>query len=90
MFLAPRAEEYSDIPRPGRYREMTVFSSRRVIHKDLCLRYQEQIMPWSAVELRCGMCLAVCPVGKRPFKIPPKSRPKKVREMKYRWAGAKW
>jgi epoxyqueuosine reductase QueG len=60
------------------------------INKDLCLRYQEQIMPWSAVELRCGMCLAVCPIGKRPFKIPAKSRPKKVREMKYRWAGAKW
>lgn len=60
------------------------------INKDLCLRYQEQIMPWSAVELRCGMCLAVCPIGKRPFKIPAKSRPKKVREMKSRWAGAKW
>jgi epoxyqueuosine reductase QueG len=60
------------------------------INKDLCLRYQEQIMPWSAVELRCGMCLGSCPIGKRQFRIPSKSRPKKVREMKTRWAGAKW
>jgi epoxyqueuosine reductase len=60
------------------------------VNKDLCLRYQEQVMPWSAVELRCGMCLGICPIGKRPFKIPAKTRPKKVREMKARWAGAKW
>jgi epoxyqueuosine reductase QueG len=60
------------------------------INKDHCLRYQEQIMPWSAVELRCGMCLGVCPIGKRKFKIPAKSKPKRVREMKSRWAGAKW
>lgn len=60
------------------------------INKDLCLRYQEQIMPWAAGELRCGMCLGVCPIGKRKFKIPMTSRPKRVREMKSRWAGAKW
>jgi len=60
------------------------------IKKDLCLRYQEQIMPWSAVELRCGMCLGVCPIGKRKFKIPSKLRTKRVREMKLRWTGAKW
>ncbi len=60
------------------------------VNKDLCLRYQEQVMPWSAVELRCGMCLGVCPIGKRSFKIPAKPRPKKVRQMKTRWAGARW
>jgi epoxyqueuosine reductase len=60
------------------------------INKDLCLRYQEQIMPWSAVELRCGICLGVCPIGKHQFKIPSKLRTKRVREMKLRWAGAKW
>lgn len=60
------------------------------INKDLCLRYQEQIMPWSAVELRCGVCLGVCPIGKRRFKIPSKPRTKRVREMKLRWAGARW
>jgi ferredoxin len=60
------------------------------INKDRCLRYQEQIMPWSAVELRCGMCLGVCPIGKRKFNIPAKPRPKKVRKMKARWAGAAW
>jgi epoxyqueuosine reductase QueG len=60
------------------------------VNKDLCLRYQEQIMPWSAVELRCGMCLGVCPIGKRQFKIPSRRRTKRVREMKLRWAGAKW
>ena len=60
------------------------------INKDRCLRYQEQIMPWSAVELRCGMCLGVCPIGKRKFNIPAKPRPRKVREMKARWAGAAW
>jgi epoxyqueuosine reductase QueG len=60
------------------------------INKDRCLRYQEQIMPWSAVELRCGMCLGVCPIGNREFKVPAKARTEKVREMKYRWAGANW
>ena len=60
------------------------------VNKDLCLRYQEQVMPWSAVELRCGMCLGSCPIGKRSFKLPAKPRPKKVREMKARWSGAKW
>ena len=60
------------------------------VNKDRCLRYQEQIMPWSAVELRCGMCLGMCPIGKRSFKIPAKPRLKKVREMKRRWTGAEW
>jgi epoxyqueuosine reductase QueG len=60
------------------------------VNKDLCLRYQEQVMPWSAVELRCGMCLSACPIGKRQFKIPSKPRTKRIREMKLRWAGAKW
>jgi epoxyqueuosine reductase len=65
-------------------------SSDGRVNKDLCLRYQEQVMPWSAVELRCGLCLGMCPIGKRSFKIPAKPRPKKVREMKTRWAGARW
>jgi len=60
------------------------------VNKDLCLRYQEQIMPWSAVELRCGMCLGMCPIGKRSFRIPGKPRSKKVREMKRRWTGTEW
>lgn len=60
------------------------------INKDQCLRYQEQIMPWSAVELRCGMCLSVCPIGRRRFKMAARPRPKRVREMKARWAGASW
>jgi epoxyqueuosine reductase QueG len=60
------------------------------VNKDRCLRYQEQIMPWSVVELRCGMCLGMCPIGKRSFKNPAKPRPKKVREMKRRWSGAEW
>ncbi len=60
------------------------------VNKDRCLRYQEQIMPWSAVELRCGLCLGLCPIGKRSFKIPAKPRSKKVREMKKRWSGAEW
>jgi epoxyqueuosine reductase len=60
------------------------------VNTDLCLRYQEQIMPWSIVELRCGMCLGMCPIGKRSFKTPAKARPPRVREMKARWAGAKW
>ena len=60
------------------------------VNKDLCLRYQEQIMPWSAVELRCGICLGMCPIGKRSFRIPGKPRSKKVREMKRRWTGTEW
>jgi epoxyqueuosine reductase QueG len=60
------------------------------INKDLCLRYQEQVMPWSAVELRCGMCLGTCPIGKRQFRLSSKPRSKRVREMKIRWSGAKW
>jgi epoxyqueuosine reductase QueG len=60
------------------------------INKDRCLRYQEQIMPWSAVELRCGMCLGVCPIGRRRFQRAARPRPKRVRAMKARWAGAVW
>lgn len=60
------------------------------MNKDRCLRYQERIMPWSAVELRCGMCVGMCPVGKRSFRIPARPRTKKVREMKRRWTGAEW
>jgi len=60
------------------------------VNKDRCLRYQEQIMPWSVIERRCGMCLGMCPIGKRPFKIPAKQRPRKVREMKRRWTGTQW
>ena len=65
-------------------------SSNGAVNKDLCLRYQEQIMPWSAVELRCGLCLGSCPIGRRSFKIPAKPRSRKIKEMKLRWAGAKW
>ncbi len=39
-------------------------------------------LPRAAVELRCGLCLGVCPIGKRKFKIPAKARQKKVREIK--------
>jgi len=60
------------------------------VNKERCLRYQEQIMPWSVVELRCGMCLGMCPIGKRSFKIPAKPRPRRVRKMKRRWTGAEW
>jgi epoxyqueuosine reductase len=60
------------------------------VNIDRCLRYQEQIMPWSVVELRCGMCLGMCPIGKRSFKIRGQRRSKKVREMRLRWTGAKW
>jgi epoxyqueuosine reductase QueG len=65
-------------------------SSNGKVNKDLCLRYQEQIMPWSAVELRCGLCLGSCPIGKRSFKVAAMPRSRKVKEMKLRWAGAKW
>ena len=60
------------------------------VNKDRCLRYQEQMMPRAVVELRCGMCLGICPIGKRSFKIPARPRSKKVREMKRRWSGAEW
>lgn len=61
-----------------------------VINKDLCLRYQEQIMPWSAAELRCGMCVASCPIGNRKFKIPAGTRSDEVKEIKEIWTGGKW
>lgn len=61
-----------------------------VIDKTKCLHYQEQIMPWSAVELRCGVCVANCPIGERKWKIPAGSRSQRVMEMKEVWTGAKW
>jgi epoxyqueuosine reductase QueG len=61
-----------------------------VIDKHKCLHYQEQIMPWSAVELRCGVCVASCPIGEREWKIPAGSRSEEVKEMKMRWTGATW
>lgn len=63
-----------------------------VIDKIKCLHYQEQIMPWSAAELRCGLCLASCPIGKRNFREParPEIRADSVIEMKRLWTGAKW
>jgi epoxyqueuosine reductase len=61
-----------------------------VVDKAKCLHYQEQIMPWSAVELRCGVCVASCPVGEPHWKIPAGSRSQTVMEMKELWAGAKW
>jgi epoxyqueuosine reductase QueG len=65
-------------------------SEQGVIDKAKCLHYQEQIMPWSAAELRCGVCVSSCPIGERTWKIPLDSRSQKVKEMKERWAGAKW
>ncbi len=67
-------------------------SSDGVIDKVKCLHYQEQIMPWSAAELRCGLCLASCPIGKRAFKetAKPERRSAQVKEMKNLWTGAKW
>jgi epoxyqueuosine reductase len=63
-----------------------------VIDKLRCLHYQEQIMPWSAAELRCGMCVASCPIGKREFREPahPERRSASVKESKDLWTGAKW
>ncbi len=63
-----------------------------VVDKLKCLHYQEQIMPWSAAELRCGMCVASCPIGKRAFREPahPERRSATVTELKSLWAGAKW
>ena len=61
-----------------------------LIDKAKCLHYQEQIMPWSAVELRCGVCVASCPIGERKWKIPAGSRSQKVMEMREKWTGAKW
>lgn len=61
------------------------------IDKHTCLHYQEHIMPWSATELRCGLCLARCPIGKREFKIEVKvGRSEEVKGKKALWTGAKW
>lgn len=65
-------------------------SEEGLIDKTKCLHYQEQIMPWSAVELRCGVCVASCPIGENKWKIPAGSRAQKVVEMKELWTGAKW
>jgi epoxyqueuosine reductase QueG len=65
-------------------------SDEGLINKDSCLRYQEQIMPWSAAELRCGTCIASCPIAEPKWKIPAGSRPAEVKAMKELWAGAKW
>jgi epoxyqueuosine reductase QueG len=65
-------------------------SEEGVVDKTKCLQYQEQIMPWSAAELRCGVCIASCPIGEPKWKIPAGSRPKKVVEIKERWTGAQW
>jgi epoxyqueuosine reductase len=65
-------------------------SEEGMIDKAKCLHYQEQIMPWSAVELRCGVCVASCPIGERTWKIPAASRSQKVAEMKKVWTGAQW
>ena len=65
-------------------------SEEGLLNKDSCLRYQEQIMPWSAAELRCGQCIASCPIAKREWKIPAGTRSDKVKAIKELWAGAKW
>ena len=65
-------------------------SEEGVIDKTKCLHYQEQIMPWSAAELRCGVCIASCPIGERIWKIPAGSRSKKVLQMKEQWTGGQW
>ena len=69
---------------------MGAISDGGVINKDLCLRYQEQIMPWSAAELRCGMCVAGCPIGERKFKIPAGTRHDEVKTIKEIWTGGQW
>lgn len=61
-----------------------------MINKDSCLRYQEQIMPWSAAELRCGVCISSCPIAKPIWKIPAGYRSREVQEIKESWTGAKW
>lgn len=62
------------------------------LNKTKCLHYQEQIMPWSAVELRCGLCVGSCPIGRRVFKetARPDLRSESVREKRALWTGAKW
>ena len=60
------------------------------IKKHVCLHYQEQIMPWSAAELRCGMCISVCPLGKKEWLNPKSPRPKPIEDLKAKWTGAVW
>ena len=60
------------------------------IDKYKCLHYQEQIMPWSAVELRCGLCMGSCPIGKKKWPITAGKIEADVKEMKDLWTGAKW
>lgn len=61
-----------------------------IIDKAKCLHYQEQIMPWSAAELRCGVCVASCPIGEHEWEIPAGNRSDRVIKMKQNWTGAKW
>lgn len=61
-----------------------------VIDKIKCLFYQEHVMPWSGTELRCGICISSCPIGKLEWTIPAGSRSQKVSELKELWTGAKW
>ncbi|MCF8110084.1 MAG: hypothetical protein K9J85_01205 [Desulfobacteraceae bacterium] len=61
-----------------------------VVNKDSCLRYQEQIMPWSAAELRCGLCVASCPIAEPKWKIPAVPRSDEVKAIKDVWTGANW
>ncbi len=58
------------------------------VNKTKCLFYQEQIMPWSAAELRCGICISNCPIGKPEWKITSGSRSQKVMELKKNWTGS--
>ena len=69
---------------------INAISEEGVVNKDSCLRYQEQIMPWSAAELRCGACIAACPIAKPAWKIPAGSRTEQVKEIKEIWTGARW
>lgn len=65
-------------------------SEKGVVDKTRCLFYQEQIMPWSATELRCGVCISSCPIAEPGWKIPAGSRSSKVTGMKELWTGAHW
>jgi epoxyqueuosine reductase QueG len=65
-------------------------SENGIIDKAKCLHYQEQIMPWSASELRCGLCVASCPIGERQWEFPADTRSEKVITMKENWTGAIW
>jgi len=47
-------------------------------------------MPWSAAELRCGVCISSCPIAKPEWKISAGSRSPKVAKLKALWTGAHW